>query len=83
MDALTELREKKKAYVKEKADEIVAEMVRRSVITDTLATCDYPNWDRELHRNMGDIAAELRARGISVSSSVNHGVTDWVFTINV
>lgn len=83
MDTLAELREQKKAYVKKRADEIVTGMVRRNVITDTLATCDYPNWDRELHRSMGDIAAELRTRGISVSSRVNHGVTDWVFTVNI
>jgi hypothetical protein len=82
MDTLSELREQKKAYVNAEADKIVAGMVRRNVITDTLATCDYPNWDRELHRNMNDIAAELRSRGISVTSKVNHGVTDWVFTVN-
>jgi hypothetical protein len=76
------LREQKEAYVKQQADKIVLEMVRRKVTTDTLATCDYSNWDRELHRNMDYIATELRARGLSVSSRVNHGVTDWVFTIN-
>lgn len=75
------LREQKEAYVKEQADRIVLEMVRRKVTTDTLATCDYPNWDRELHRAMDDIATELRERGLSVSSRVNHGVTDWVFKL--
>lgn len=82
MDALVELREKKKAYVKAEAEKIVAEMVRRGVTSDTLATCDYQNWDRELHRAMPDIANELREKGLSVSSRVNHGVTDWVFTVN-
>jgi hypothetical protein len=80
---IKELREKKQSYVKEQADKIVLEMIRRKVTTDTLATCDYSNWDRELHRNMPDIATELRSKGLSVSSSVNHGVTDWVFTLNV
>jgi hypothetical protein len=78
---IKELREKKQTYVKEQADKIVLEMVRRNVTTDTLATCDYSNWDRELHRAMLDIATELRARGLSVSSSVNYGVTNWVFSI--
>jgi hypothetical protein len=81
MDTLAELRDKKNAYVKAEADKIVAEMQRRGVTSDTLATCDYPNWDRELHRAMPDIATELRSRGLRVSSSVNHGVTDWVFSI--
>ena len=79
---IQELKAKKVAYVKEQADKIVLEMIRRSVTSDTLSTCDYQNWDRELHRAMPDIAAELRTKGLSVSSTVNFGVTDWVFTIN-
>jgi hypothetical protein len=78
---LEELRAKKKAYVSEQADKIVAEMVRRNVISDTLATCDAPNWDRELHRSMLDIAKELQSRNIRVTSSVKFGVTDWVFSL--
>lgn len=79
---LVRLRVQKRAYVKEKADQIIAEMVRRNITTDTLSTCDHSNWDRELHSNMNDIATELRSRGLSVRSSVNFGVTDWVFTVN-
>jgi hypothetical protein len=83
MNSLDKLREQKKAYIKEQADKIILGMERRKVTTDTLATCDYSNWDKELHRNMNDISTELCARGFSVSSRVNHGVTDWVISINI
>ena len=56
MNSLDKLREQKKAYIKEQADKIILGMERRKVTTDTLATCDYSNWDRELHRNMNDIS---------------------------
>jgi hypothetical protein len=46
-----------------------------------MATCDYPNWDRELHRNMPEIVRELQKQGIVTSSAVNHGVTDWTFKV--
>ena len=83
MNEIEELKEKRIQYIKEQADKIVLEMIRRGVTTDTLATCDYSNWDRELHRSMLDIAKELKTRGITTKSSVNHGVTDWVFIIDV
>lgn len=83
MADLTELRQMQEDYINEQAQKIVDGMVKRKVVTDTLATCDYPNWDRQLHRTMPQIASKLREMGLSVTSSVNHGVTDWVFVINV
>ena len=77
----TKLQKMKNEYVTEQANKIINEMTDRGVTADTLATCDYPNWDRKLHRHMNDIVTELRANGLNVSSSVNHGVTDWVFII--
>jgi hypothetical protein len=70
----------KNNYVKTKADEIIESMTKRKELTTTIATCDYSNWDREYHRMFPQIATELRKRGFSVSSTVNHGVTDWVIT---
>lgn len=75
--------EKHKDYINEQADKIADEMVRRGVTTDTLSTCDYPNWDRELHRSMPEITARLRELGIGSYSTVRHGVTDWVFKVIV
>ena len=83
MDDLTALKEKRKAYVKAEAQKIVNEMVRRGVTTDSLNTCDYPNWDRELHRSMLDIAKQLLEMGVSTSSVVRHGVSEWTFTVIV
>lgn len=79
---LIELKTKHEAYVKAQAEKIINEMKRRGVTTDTLHTCDYRNWDRELHNTMPEIVKELAKNGISSRSSVNWGVTDWVFTFN-
>ena len=81
MNNITELQDKQEAYAKAEAQKIVNEMLRRGVFTDTLATCDYPNWDRELHRNMSEVVRELSKMGIYSSSTVNHGVTDWTFKV--
>ena len=81
MTDLKELIEKQEAYAKAEAQKIVDEMLRRGVFTDTLATCDYPNWNRELHRNMSEVVRELSKIGIYSSSTVNHGVTDWTFKV--
>lgn len=81
MTDLTALKEKRKTYVKEQAQKIVDGMVRREVTTDTLSTCHYPNWDKELHNAMPEIARELHKMGIKTTSSVNWEVTDWVFTV--
>ena len=81
MNSIAELQEKHDAYVKAEAQKIVNEMLRRGVFTDTMATCDYPNWDRELHRCMPEVVRELSKMGIYSSSTVNHGVTDWTFKV--
>jgi hypothetical protein len=81
MTDLTALKEKRKAYVKAEADRIANYMVKKGLTTDKLATCNAPNWDIELHNAMSDIVKELDAMGIRTTSSVNWGVTDWVFTI--
>lgn len=83
MDTLNDLIQKKKDYIKHQAQVIVDRMIERGVFTDTMETCDYPNWDRELHRNMPEIVRELKTMGVDTTSSVNFGVTDWVFKIKV
>lgn len=84
MDELQTLRDKANAYVKEKADKIVAFMVKYNELSTTESTCDCPlyGWDVEYHRMFPRIADELRSRGFNVYSQVNHGVTDWRISIN-
>jgi hypothetical protein len=48
---------------------------------DKEATCNASGWDAELHNAMSEIAKELDAMGIRTTSSVNWGITDWVFTV--
>ena len=78
---ITDLKEQQDKYVADEAQKILDSMVKRKEITSTLATCDFSGWDRELHRNMSKIVVKLDELGINTSSSVNHGVTDWVFTV--
>lgn len=79
---MTDLSQLANSYVQEKADAITGYMTKNRQLTTTESTCDYPNWDREYHRMFPRIAEELRKRGFSVSSKVNHGVTDWSITVN-
>lgn len=43
------------------------------------ATCDAPNWDKDLHQVHNTIKSR-GIEGLSISSKVNHEVTDWVIT---
>jgi hypothetical protein len=55
--------------------------VTPSGLTGSFMTCkDAPSygWSREEYMYMPVVADRLRAKGFRVSSSVNHGVTDWV-----
>lgn len=81
MENLIKLKEE---YVTIEADKIVADMVKYDRFQTSISTCDMLGygWDRKLHRTMPLIAERLREKGFSVTSSVNHGVTDWVITIN-
>jgi len=82
-NTLEQLREKKRAYVKEEAQKIVDDMVRRGVTTMTDMTCPdaHFGWNAERHASMPQICEELRKMGVASSSKVNWGVTDWVFTL--
>ena len=83
MENLNELVEKKRAYVKAKADFVIEYMLETGETSFKWDTCDHPNWDREIHEAMPDIARELQSRGLTHSVKVNWGVTDWLFTVNV
>lgn len=68
--------------IKEKLQQFIdyqSEYVERDGHT-TFSTCSHPNSDRIIWRFRGDIEGALRKRGYKVTSSVNHGVTDYVIT---
>ena len=74
---------KKLSYVEKKSIEIMLDMVERNVYSTKLSTCDASGygWDAELHHAMPQIAYLLREKGFTVTSQVNHGVTDWLITL--
>ena len=80
---LSSLTQKKLDYVEKKAVEIMLDMVKRNVYSTSLATCNSHSygWDAELHNAMPQIASLLREKGFTVTSQVNHGVTDWLLTL--
>lgn len=71
----------KEAYVIRKVSELINIMKANSWLNLKVSTCDYSNWDRDLHFAMPDIADSLKIMGYNVSSSVNYGVTDWIITV--
>jgi len=81
MTDISVLQNKKKAYVDEKAQGYAKQMIEKGWLNLKVSTCDYSNWDRELHFAMPEIATELNKIGFSVSSTVNYGVTDWIITV--
>lgn len=83
MKTLEELRAERKAYITMEADKIVNYMLEHGLTTDKDFSCDQPNWDRERHHAMPNIIRELAARGIKTTSSVNWGVVDYIYTIEV
>lgn len=64
-----------------KANEIAELMVKKKWNDYKISTCDYSGWDRKLHRDMPEIAAELRKLGFKTTSQVKWGVTDWYITL--
>lgn len=81
MNNLTELQQLKQKYVQDEADKIVNSMIKHGETSRVIDTCDYANWDRELHRQFPAIADELRKRGFGVTSMVRHGVTEWTIVV--
>lgn len=81
METLETLREKRRAYIIAEADKIVNYMLERGLTTDTDTSCGSSGWDIERHNAMPEIIRELSKRRIKTTSSVNWGVTDYVYII--
>jgi len=48
---------------------------------ETASCAPAHGWSVEEYMYMPTVAARLRDKGYSVSSSVNHGVTDWLIAV--
>ncbi len=67
-------------YINNKSEEYFQRLLKTEKSYIKVSTCDYSNWDKELHHTFPQIATLLREKGLHVTSSVNHGVTDWIIT---
>ena len=77
METLTPL-ERKEKFITDLMDKI--ERSFGNSLTTTFTTCSSApayGWSVEEYMYMPIVADRLRKKGYSVSSSVNHGVTDW------
>ena len=65
-------------YVESKVAEYTSKLQDKLYVE--VATCDGRNWDTTLHHLFPLIVKRLKENGMSVTSSVNYEVTDWVIT---
>lgn len=69
----------KEKFLDELEDRIMKRLGDR--LTTSFETCSIApsyGWSREEYMYMPEMASRLRSKGFTVSSSVNHGVTDWL-----
>ena len=82
--SLQALQEQKAKRIKDKADEIVAYLVKNNYTStrkETSSCAPAFGWSVEEYQDMPLVASELRNQGLTVSSQVNHGVTDWYISV--
>ncbi len=54
----------------------------RLTATFTTSSCaPLYGWSKEEYMYMPTVAERLREKGYTISSSVNHGVTDWIIAL--
>ena len=74
--------EKKEQFIQELMGKIEARL--GDSLTTRFETCSQApsyGWSVEEYMYMPIVAQRLRAKGYSVSSSVNWGVTDWIIAV--
>jgi len=84
MDALAQLREQVAKRLNDKAENFINGMVanKSTSTTHTTSSCAPAfGWSVEDYNDMPRVANILREKGLTVSSSVNHGVTDWKISL--
>ena len=75
--------ERKENYIQSLQEKIEGWLSGNAITTTfTTASCAPAfGWSVEEYAYMPTVAQRLRAKGYSVSSSVNHGVTDWIIAL--
>ena len=84
MDALTQLRQQVAERLSKKAENFIIGMVKNNDTSTTYTTSSCApayGWSVEDYNDMPRVAEILRKKGLVVSSSVNHGVTDWKISL--
>ena len=85
MPTLEELKNKKEAKIQSMKESILNHLTSGDGrTTTTFQTCNaspWSGWSADEYNYMPIVASHLREEGFTVTSSVNHGVTDWLISI--
>lgn len=84
MDTLTLTPQERKEQFIQNLQKKIEDMFNDGRLTNSFTTSSCApayGWSREEYMYMPIVADRLRAKGYSVSSSVNHGVTDWIIAL--
>jgi hypothetical protein len=75
--------EKKEEFIQSFVDRFEKELSGTSLTTTFMTCSDAPafGWSVQEYMYMPQVAERLRGKGYSVTSKVNHGVTDWVIAV--
>jgi hypothetical protein len=77
------LQEAKEAYLNEMETRVTSSLSATNLSTrfETSSCAPAFGWSEQEYLYMPLVAQRLRAKGFSVTSSVNHGVTDWIIGV--
>jgi hypothetical protein len=75
--------EKKEQFIQSFVDRFEKELSGTSLTTTFMTCSDAPafGWSVQEYMYMPQVAERLRDKGYSVTSKVNHGVTDWLIVV--
>jgi hypothetical protein len=75
--------EKKEQFIQSFVDRFEKELSGSSLTTTFMTCSDAPafGWSVQEYMYMPQVAERLRDKGYSVTSKVNHGVTDWLIVV--
>jgi hypothetical protein len=75
--------EKKEQFIQSFVDRFEKELSGSSLSTTFMTCSDAPafGWSVQEYMYMPQVAERLRDKGYSVTSKVNHGVTDWLIVV--
>ena len=75
--------ERKEQFIQSFVDRFEKELSGSSLTTTFMTCSDAPafGWSVQEYMYMPQVAERLRDKGYSVTSKVNHGVTDWLIVV--